>query len=114
MIGNLLSYAILYGGKSPTLSETDLTDNTSSVATPVNRDLSVCGINDCQDPNITEANSDRYEPASMTLIYVLVGVTGGMVLVAMSIHKFVTRPIDVSLEVQDELSEKKEVEKEVC
>ena len=83
------------------------------MATPADRDLSVCGINDCQDPNITEANSNRYEPASMTLIYILVGVSGGMVLVAMSIHKFVTKPIDVSLEVQDELSEKKKVEKQV-
>ena len=112
MCGNLLSYAILFGGKSPNLFKAELTDNTS-MATTTMRDLSVCGINDCQDPNITEANSDRYEPASITLIYALVGASGGMVLVAMSIHKFVTKPIDVSLEVQDELSEKKENEKEV-
>ena len=98
MCGNLLSYAIFFGGKLPKLFKAELTDNTS-MATTTMKDLSVCGINDCQDPNITEVNSDRYEPASITLIYALIGVSGGMVLVAMLIHKFVTKLIYVSLRV---------------
>ena len=96
--GNILSYAIFYGGGA--IVESDLGNSTES--TPTFRDLSICGRNDCQDPNITDQNSDRYEPASQTLIYILVGVMSGFVVVAMTIHFFLTKPIDTTLKTQGE------------
>ena len=77
------------------------------------RDLSICGKNDCQDPNLTNENSDRYEPASPTLIYILVGVMGGLVLLAMIIHQCLVKPIDSSLEIQDKVQKMKESKNEV-
>ena len=82
VLGNLLNYAILYGGKTP-LPNND--ENTTST-TPATRNLLICGANDCQDPNITSANLNRYEPASQTLVYILIGVTAGLVVVAIFIQ----------------------------
>ena len=104
--GNILSYAIFYGGGA--IFESDSGSSTES--TPTFRDLSICGKNDCQDPNITDQNSDRYEPASQTLIYILAGVMSGFVVVAMTIHFFLTKPIDATLEIQDETKKYDEVE----
>ena len=97
MFGNLLNYGILYGGKSPIVDEDD---NSSTSATPVVRDLSICGKNDCQDPNVTDQNLNRYEPASEVLIYILIGVTAGLVVIAMLIQGFLIKNIDPSKEVQ--------------
>ena len=96
--GNILSYAIFYGGRAE--------------STHTFQDLSICGRNDCQDPNITDQNSDRYEPASQTLIYILVGVMSGFVVVAMIIHFFLTKPINTVLKTQGETEESCEVKRE--
>lgn len=106
--GNLLSYAILFGGKSPQNFSNDTT-----ASTPMQKDLSYCGKNDCQNPNITNSDSNRYEPASTTLIYILVGVTSGLGVLAMFIHGCLIKPIDSSLEVEDGYFHIEEMKQEV-
>ena len=86
MFGNLLNYAILYGGLNQ-MSKI-LGNASSTIMTPIQRDLSICGKNDCQDPNVTNENLNRYEPASQTLVYILIGVTAGLVIMAMLIQIF--------------------------
>ena len=58
------------------------------MVTSTGRDLSVCGRNDCQDPNVTDQNLSRYEPTSETLVYILIGVTAGLVLLAIVVQTF--------------------------
>ena len=105
----MIGYAILFGGLTTKNNESNYNESFSSTpAAPVVKDLSICGKNDCQNPNVTDENGERYQPASMTLIYILVGVMGGLVVTAMIIHKFVTKPIDTSLEIKDVDEEKRE------
>ena len=89
-----MNYAILFGGRSPIIIQSGNT----TVMTPIIRDLSICGANDCQDPNITDANLSRYEPASPILIYILIGVCAGMVLIAMVIQGFLVKPAVIGKE----------------
>ena len=96
----MISYAILTYGE---ITREQIDNDTTTAPPPVFRDLSICGKNDCQDPNLTNENSDRYEPASITLIYILVGVMGGLVLLAMIIHQVLVKPIDPSFEIQDKI-----------
>ena len=77
-----MSYAVLYGGKTPLPNDSE----NSTARTPIARNFSVCGANDCQDPNITNANLNRYEPASQALVYILIGVTAALVVVALFIQ----------------------------
>ena len=107
MFGNLLNYAILYGGKTPLPNDED--NEISTSVTPTKRDLSICGRFDCQDPNVTDQNLNRYEPASKVLIDILIGVTAGLVMIAMLVQIFFIKPIDPSKEA---LLEKSDKEKE--
>jgi len=77
------------------------------MVTPTKRDLSICGRFDCQDPNITDQNLNRYEPASDTLIYILIGVTASLVVIAMFIQLFFIKTIDPSKEapLEEELKD---------
>ena len=93
MFGNLINYAILYGGSSNASSDTSA------------RELSYCGINDCQVPNITAQYLNQYVPASQTLLYIMIGVMAGLVLLAMLIHSTLVRDIDQSLEGADKENE---------
>ncbi|XP_076805885.1 protein unc-93 homolog A-like [Clavelina lepadiformis] len=93
VFGNLINYAILYGGSSNASSDTSA------------RELSYCGINDCQVPNITAQYLNQYVPASQTLLYIMIGVMAGLVLLAMLIHSTLVRDIDQSLEVEDKGNE---------
>ena len=65
VFGNLLSWSILYSGASSA--------NANETTSP---DLTVCGIKDCQDPNITEQNISQYEPASDITLYATIGSLG--------------------------------------
>ena len=74
------------------------------MVTPTGRDLSVCGRNDCQDPNVTDQNLNRYEPASETLVYILIGVTAGLVVIAILIQIFLVKKIDSFKEEREDES----------
>ena len=90
-----MNYAILYG--SLRSIKTEYGGNSSTTpAIPTVRDLSICGKNDCQDPNVTSENLNRYEPASQTLVYILIGVTAGLVVLAMLIQGFLVESINPS------------------
>ena len=109
VFGNLLNYAILYGGKTPLPNdETDNISTTPTTTPTTERDLSICGKNDCQDPNITNQNLNRYEPASEKLVYILIGMTAALVVVAMLIQIFIVKTIDPSKEAPFEKDEKAE------
>ena len=79
-----MKYAILFGGRiaTPSMNETMV------------RNLSICGRNDCQDPNITNANIERYEPASQMLIHILIGITGGPIFFSIIIHGLFIKDMD--------------------
>ncbi|XP_078492351.1 protein unc-93 homolog A-like isoform X1 [Ciona intestinalis] len=89
-LGNLLSYAILYSGK--TITEGNF--NNRSIL-----DLSVCGANDCQNPNVTNANLNQYVPQTKSVLYAMIGVMAGLVLVAVGILVFIMPKIDPTLEL---------------
>nr|XP_004226179.3 protein unc-93 homolog A-like [Ciona intestinalis] len=76
--GNLLSYAILYAGKTITVNEGNSTVNSAV-------DLSVCGANDCQYPNVTNANLNQYVPQSKSVLYAMIGVMAFLILLALGI-----------------------------
>ena len=65
VFGSLLSWGILYGGSS-----TEDNNGTSTF------DVTVCGKNDCQDPNTTAKNIDQYEPANDVTLYTTIGAMG--------------------------------------
>ena len=65
VFGSLLSWGILYGGLS--------TENNNGTST---FDVTVCGKNDCQDPNTTAENIDQYEPANDVTLYTTIGAMG--------------------------------------
>nr|XP_026692178.1 protein unc-93 homolog A-like isoform X1 [Ciona intestinalis] len=92
-LGNLLSYAILYAGKTVAEGEGS---NSSALA-----DLSICGVNDCQLPNTTNLNLNQYVPQSGTVLYVMIGVMAFLVLSSIGIMGVLVKKIDPSLEIQD-------------
>ena len=79
MFGNLLTWGILYGGAQSTANIYNSTSNQTE------RDISACGKNDCQDPNITAANIDQYEPANQLTRYSTIGAMSGLVLLSIII-----------------------------
>ena len=95
--GNLLNYGIFYGGNIPNLNGYG---NDSTSASPTVRDLSICGRNDCQDPNVTDQNISRYE-ASQLLTYILIGTAASFVVIAMLMQTFIIKEIDKGKEIQD-------------
>ena len=55
----------------------------------------MCGINDCQDPNITSENIEQYEPP-LAARYTLVGTMSGVVLLSMVIFFIGVPAVDFS------------------
>ena len=80
MFGNLITWAILYGGA---LSDANAFNSTSNGT--CERDVSVCGKNDCQDPNITEANIEQYEPANQVTRYSTIAAMSALVFLSIII-----------------------------
>jgi len=78
IFGNLVSGAILFSGSPPSSNSSTFPNDTFEI------DISVCGINDCQDPNITSENIEQYEPP-LAARYTLVGTMSGVVLLSMVI-----------------------------
>nr|CAB3263793.1 UNC93-like protein [Phallusia mammillata] len=102
VFGNLISYAILFAGKDPISTNTTLDSNTTDATPPAPPPgLIVCGPNDCQDPNITALNIAQYVPAAETTLYIVYGVMGSMVLLAIAIHVFLVRRINPDLEIKE-------------
>ena len=87
MFGNLLSWGILYGGAST------ITTNETTV-----RDISVCGKNDCQDPNTTAENISQYEPATEATLYAMLGAMAFLCLLGMLISMIFVPELDTSKE----------------
>lgn len=87
ILGNILSWAILYGGK--TKSSDDIYSNTT-----VDRDVSMCGKNDCQNPNITELTIEQYEPDNMFTFYFTIGAMCTFVMISFLISLFSLPEID--------------------
>ena len=40
--------------------------------------ISVCGINDCQDPDVIAATIEQYEPANLITLYVALSIMSSM------------------------------------
>ena len=90
-LGNILKYTILYSGRSPTESGNET----------IVRDLSICGRNDCQDPSITNANIERYEPASQSVIHILIAITAGLIIFSIILHGIFIKDMDPIEKVQN-------------
>jgi len=91
VFGNLLSWSILYSGASSA--------NTNETSSP---DLSVCGINDCQDPNITEQNIGQYEPASDITLYATIGSLGLLCFLSTVISLIFIPPLNIANEMMSD------------
>ncbi|XP_078489371.1 protein unc-93 homolog A [Ciona intestinalis] len=97
--GNLVSYAILYAGK--TITDTDVNAfNKSAVV-----DLSIFGVNDCQYKNVTNANMKQYVPHSKIVLYIMFAVLGFFVLSAIAIITIFLNKINSSLQAQNEIKD---------
>lgn len=55
------------------------------------RDVSFCGANDCQDPEITSQNLDQYNPPSDKSLYILIGILSSLIVLSV-IFKFIFVP----------------------
>ena len=100
VFGNLLTWSILYAG---VVSE----PSNSTV------DLSVCGINDCQDPNITAVNIGQYEPTNQATRYGTIGAMSGLVLISVFVSQFLLPDMkSYSEDSKDEKSEDQDSKQE--
>uniref|UniRef100_F6Z5A7 Protein unc-93 homolog A n=1 Tax=Ciona intestinalis TaxID=7719 RepID=F6Z5A7_CIOIN len=97
--GNLVSYAILYAGKTIT----DTGGNAFNKSAVV--DLSICGVNDCQYKNVTNANMKQYVPHSKIVLYIMFAVMGFFVLSAIAIITIFLNKINSSLQAQNEIKD---------
>ena len=81
MFGNLMIYIVFQTGLHAQ-SEHELLQNSTGNLTlqPAELDLSVCGRNDCQDPDVIAATIEQYEPANLTTLYVALSIMSTMVL----------------------------------
>lgn len=50
-------------------------------------DLTICGTNDCQDPEVTARNIENYKPASILTLYILLSIMTLMITSAILIGK---------------------------
>ena len=50
------------------------------------RNIAHCGLNDCQDPNITSDNIDQYVPRNPVVIYVLIGCCLLLMIIGTLLH----------------------------
>lgn len=75
VFGNLVTWSILYAGVASEPSNSTV-------------DLSVCGINDCQDPNITAVNIGQYEPTNQATRYGTIGAMSALVLISVCVSQF--------------------------
>lgn len=103
IFGNLISGAILFSASPPPPSSND-TSAFSNETFQV--DISVCGINDCQDPNITSENIEQYAPPQAAL-FTLVGTMSGIVLLALIIFIVGVPAVDFNANKEEKEDEKK-------
>lgn len=100
ILGNLCSYAILQGTKvlyndtdAVFESTTAMANWNSTFVHQPKRDYYLyCGANDCQNPNVTSAQKDRYVPDQLS-IYILLGVFCSFCLCGLLLHiRFLPEP----------------------
>nr|XP_039248658.1 protein unc-93 homolog A-like [Styela clava] len=74
ILGNLISYAILYGGKNHSGNYLPNNTTTNSSVKMVTSDFRYCGANDCQNANLTREALDQYKPQDPHTMYILISV----------------------------------------
>lgn len=75
---------------------------TEEAATP-SKSLQYCGVNDCQDPNVTNASIEQYVPQSRIALFTLVGSGVLLMISGTLVHCFLMT--EMPLEVLNETSE---------
>lgn len=75
----------------------------TSTGEAATKSLQYCGVNDCQDPNVTNANIEQYVPQSRIALYTLVGSGVLLMILGTLVHFFLMT--EMPLEVLNEKSE---------
>lgn len=94
ILGNLLTWGILYSGSSH--------EEVTNATTNATIDVSVCGTADCQAPDVTEANIEQYEPGSPAAFYGTVSTLTALVMVSVVISVLTIPEIDESKEYSED------------
>ncbi|XP_039258095.2 protein unc-93 homolog A-like [Styela clava] len=97
IIGNGLSYSILYGISAAISSGSDETAIVPNVTATPNITTSValvdpyryCGVNDCQDPSVVSESIDQYVPPAKISVIVLITVASSLCISAVLIHALI-------------------------
>ena len=114
MVGNLSTFLIFYFLRSnpkerleaddksflnDTLSFFDQTTKKTTARSndAINRALSNCGLNDCQDPNITSNTIEQYVPQNPIVIYVLIGCFVLLMLSGIFLHVCIMAEIPLDI-----------------
>ncbi|CAK8677639.1 unnamed protein product [Clavelina lepadiformis] len=63
-------------------------------------DLSICGANDCQLANVTEANLERYAPRFEGTLFILIGIFVILMLMAVLVHVLYA-PADITARLNE-------------
>ena len=61
-------------------AKNEFLNSTGNATMMAELDLSVCGKNDCQDPEVIAATIEQYEPANLTTLYIALSIMSAMVL----------------------------------
>ncbi|XP_039258009.2 protein unc-93 homolog A-like [Styela clava] len=95
IIGNILSYGILYGTKSApantevsTTQEPNTTQQSNTTWNPTDP-YQYCGVDDCQDPTVVSESIDQYVPPDKTSIYILIFSASALTIISILLHAFV-------------------------
>nr|XP_039257116.1 UNC93-like protein [Styela clava] len=85
--------------ESSKTENTGVTDSYQTTTTVWERDLSVCGANDCQDPNITAQNLEQYVPPTQRSLYILIGILSLLIVLSIIVKSIFLPTISPSVEM---------------
>ena len=69
----------------------------TSLSVPTARSYAYCGVNDCQDPNVTTSNIDQYVPQDPIVIYLAIGCFILVMIFGTLVHVFLMDEIPLKI-----------------